>query len=141
MRSPRCTRKQSNGPGTAPTAFWTKRSRSYHVVVAGDHRAADDVGVAAEVLGRRVHDEVGAELERALVGRRGERVVDRDERAAAPRATTPSMSITFSSGLVGLSTQISRVSSRTAALERVEVGLVDEVVRRPQRLSTLSTRR
>ncbi len=82
--------------------------------VAGDDGAADDVGVAAEVLGRRVHDEVGAELERPLVDRRGERVVDGDERALRLRATTPSMSTTLSSGLVGLSTQISRVSSRTA---------------------------
>ena len=49
----------------------------------GDHDAADDVGVAAEVLGRGVHDEVGAELERALVDRRRERVVDRDERVRA----------------------------------------------------------
>ena len=28
VRSPRWTRKQSNGPGTAPTEFWTKRTRS-----------------------------------------------------------------------------------------------------------------
>ena len=82
--------------------------------VAGDHDASDDVRVAAQVLGGGVHDEVGAELQRALVGRRGERVVDRDQGVAPRRATTCSMSTTLSSGLVGLSTQISRVSSRTA---------------------------
>ena len=38
------------------------------------------------------------------------------------------MSTTFSSGFVGVSTQISRVSGRTRALQRVEVGLVDHVV-------------
>ncbi len=42
---------------------------------------------------------------------------------------TPSMSTTFSSGLVGLSTQISRVSSPHRPLERGEIGLVDEVER------------
>ena len=50
--------------------------------VAHDHRAADRVGVPAEVLGHRVHHGVGAELQRALVDRRGERVVDGDERVA-----------------------------------------------------------
>ena len=42
------------------------------------------------------------------------------------------MSITLSSGLVGVSTQISLVSGRSAARDRVEVGLVDEVVGEPE---------
>ena len=46
---------------------------------------ADDVGVAAEVLRGRVHDDVGAERERLLQVRRGERVVDDDARAALVR--------------------------------------------------------
>ena len=50
------------------------------VVVDGDE-AADDVAVAAEVLRGRVHDDVGAERQRLLQVRRGERVVDDDERA------------------------------------------------------------
>ena len=97
------------------------------LAVAGDDHAADHVGVAAEVLGRRVHDDIGARLQRPLVDRSGERVVDRDQGAAAP-ATTPSMSTTLSAGLVGLSTQISCVSSVDRALQGGEVGLVDEVV-------------
>jgi hypothetical protein len=48
------------------------------VGIARDRGAADRVGVPAEVLRRRVHDEVGALLEQALVDRRGERVVDRE---------------------------------------------------------------
>ena len=53
-------------------------------VVRADE-AADDVRVAAEVLRRRVEDDVGAEVERVLeVGRR-ERVVDDDERARRVR--------------------------------------------------------
>ena len=57
------------------------------VEALGDRRvvrrdeAADDVGVAAEVLRRRVDDDVGAERERLLQVRRRERVVDDDERA------------------------------------------------------------
>ena len=44
------------------------------------------------------------------------------------RSTTAAMSTTFSSGLVGVSTQISLVSGAHRPLERVEVGLVDHVV-------------
>ena len=54
------------------------------VVVRGDE-AADHVAVAAEVLRRRVHDRVGAELERLLEVRRGERVVDDEQRADGVR--------------------------------------------------------
>ena len=44
-------------------------------------RAADDVGVAVEILRRRMHDDVGAERDRLLQRRRQKRVVDDDERA------------------------------------------------------------
>ncbi|MET3800160.1 hypothetical protein ABID70_000115 [Clavibacter michiganensis] len=50
-------------------------------VVVEDHGAAEHVGVPAEVLGRGVHDDVGAERERLLEVRRGEGVVD-DDRGA-----------------------------------------------------------
>ena len=53
------------------------------VVRAGE--AADDVGVPAEVLRRRVHDDVGAELERLLEVRRREGVVDDEQRAGGVR--------------------------------------------------------
>ena len=59
-----------------PTAFCTKPMPSAELVVVGGDEPADDVGVAAEVLGGRVHDDVGAERERLLQVRRGERVVD-----------------------------------------------------------------
>ena len=48
---------------------------------AVDDHAADGGAVPAEVLGRRVHDDVGAQLDRADQVRRGDRVVD-DERDA-----------------------------------------------------------
>ena len=79
---PRRTRKLSK-------AGWRRRwrsagtpSRSRSAGVADDERAADDVGVAVQVLRRRVHDEVGAELERPLEVRRHERVVDGEQHAA-----------------------------------------------------------
>ena len=52
------------------------------VVVDGDE-PADDVAVTTEVLRRRVHDDIGAERDRLLQVRRGERVVDDDEGAPA----------------------------------------------------------
>ena len=79
--------------------------------------AADDVGVAAEVLRRRVDDDVGAELERALEVRRRERVVDDEQRAGLVRGVGGrAMSTMFSIGFDGVSTQTMRVrSSRCAA--------------------------
>src|SRR5665213_133130 len=52
-----------------------------------EHGAADRRAVAADVLRRRVHDDVGAVLDRAQQVRRGERVVD-DQRNA-PRMRDP----------------------------------------------------
>ncbi len=45
-----------------------------------DERAHDDVRVAVDVLGERVHDNVGAEEERGGVERGQEGVVDEHER-------------------------------------------------------------
>ena len=97
---------------------------------ARDHHASDDVGVAAEVLGRRVHDGIGAELERPLVGGRRERVVDRDERAALAR--DHGLDVDHVQQRVGraLDPDQPRLGS-DCALERVEVALVDEVVAQP----------
>lgn len=54
--------------------------------VVADHRdAADHVRVAVEVLGGRVHDDVGAQAERALQHRRGKGVVDHDQQAVLAR--------------------------------------------------------
>ena len=80
------------------------------VVVHGDE-AADDVGVAAEVLRGRVHDDVGPQAERLLqVG--VAKVLSTT--TSAPRswasAATASMSMQVSSGLVGVSSQTMRVS-------------------------------
>jgi hypothetical protein len=53
--------------------------------VAGDQRTADHVGVPAEVLGRRVHHDVGTERDGLLQVRRGEGVVDDQQGAGLVR--------------------------------------------------------
>ena len=61
--------------------------------------------------------------------------------APPDRATTAAMSTTFRSGLVGVSTQMSRVSSRIAAASASRSVWSTIVYSRPHRASTLSTRR
>ena len=83
----------------------------------GHQGPADHVGVPAQVLGRGVDDQVGPELERLLQERGGEGVVDRAQRPGGMgRLGRPAMSTTPSSGLVGVSTQTSRVSDLMACL-------------------------
>ncbi len=53
------------------------------VLRGADHeRAPDHVGVTADVLGGGVHDDVGPECQRVLQVRRGEGVVDDQQRTA-----------------------------------------------------------
>ncbi len=80
---PRRTSHASNGPDTAPIAFWWNASSSPSVGVLDHQRAADDVGVPAEVLRGRVHDDVGAEGRAAAAGRARRRCCRRP--AARPR--------------------------------------------------------
>ena len=80
-------------------------------VVHGDE-AADHVRVAAEVLRRRVDDDVGAELERALEVRRGERVVDDYEGAGRVGGLGRLADVDHvQEGFVGVSSQTMRVRS------------------------------
>ena len=87
----------------------------------GDHGAEEDVAVAGEVLGHRVHDDVGAELERPLEQGGGEGVVDdgRARRARGPRPSSVGRSATSSSGLVGDSSQSRSAPSRAASTASV----------------------
>ena len=97
----------------------------------GNRRAADDVGVAAEVLGRRMHDEVGAELQRALVDRRRERVVDGDERAALARHDAGDVDDVQRRVGRRLDPDQARLLAHRP-LEGVEVRLVDQVIADPE---------
>ena len=112
------------------------RDRVVRVTATPDDR----VGVAGQVLRRRVEHDVGAERQRPLDGRRGERVVDHDQRPPAalgrapldgPAATAP-MSTVLRSGFVGVSNQTSRVRSESAS-HRASVarGEVDELESTP----------
>ena len=97
------------------------------LVVGGDQRAADDVGVAADVLGGGVQHDVGAERERRLQVRRGERVVDDEpgpglvgdvgQRRRCRRCPA--------AGWWASRTRSARVSGRSAARSAVDVGEVD----------------
>ena len=72
--------------------------------------------MAADVLGRRVHDDLRAERERLLKIRRCKGVVDGDQSGSGRRsAAIAAMSTSLSSGLVGVSTQKSFVLGWTAA--------------------------
>jgi hypothetical protein len=105
---PRWVSQASNGPLTAPIAFWWNRSRSASRRRSTTSAPPITVGVAAEVLGGRMDDDVGAEGQRLLKVRGGERVVP-------PRAWRPGrgpaghrgqVRSSLSSGFVGVSTQI-----------------------------------
>ena len=89
---PRSTSQQSNGPATAPIAFWWKRIRSaasskpaHRDRLTQHDGAADDVAVPTGILGRAVGDDVGAQVERALQVCRGEGVVDDEQRPGVVR--------------------------------------------------------
>ena len=87
VRSPRSASQTSIGPAIAPCRVrWVEQplrgGRGRPPWRGVTTAPSSDVAVAGEVLGHRVHDDVGAELERALEQRRGEGVVDDGEHAA-----------------------------------------------------------
>ena len=84
MASDRCSSHVSNGPGAAP-ACERRASALRPVRVARADHAEQQVGVAGQRLGRAVYRDVGAQVERLLAERRGERVVDRQAGARGVR--------------------------------------------------------
>ena len=127
VRRPRCTRKAVERAGHGADRLLHEAHLLVEVGVAHDHRAADDVGVPAEVLRRRVHHGVGAVLERALVDRSGEGVVDRDERVAPARHHGGDVDDVEQRVGRRLDPDQPRVVGHRGG-ERVEVGLVDHRV-------------
>ena len=118
-RAARGTRPSA--PGTAPSTSRRRSQRLRERRVGGHHGAHQQVGVPAEVLRRAVHDDVGAELQRPLEQRRGERVVDR---RAAPRGrgrrrASAGRSATSISGFVGVSSHSSAAPSHAASVASV----------------------
>ena len=92
--------------------------------VAHADRAEQHVRWPLSALVPRQHREVGAVVERPQAERRGDRVVDRQQRAArrAQRPTTASRSTTSSFGFEGVSTQTSVAPSAAATIASVSVG-------------------
>ena len=86
-------------------------------IVADDRDAADHVGMAVEIFGGRMHDEIEAVFERALQIRTGKSIIgERSGFSSRAMSATRFRSTILSSGLVGVSTQISRVFGRIAAV-------------------------
>ena len=82
VRRPRSTSQELKGEATAPRSVADVDRPLVQVVPAReDQRAALHVAVAAEVLGGRVQDHVGAQLEGPLQRGGGEGVVDQRQRA------------------------------------------------------------
>ena len=67
-----------NGLSDGPVLRMIGCSLSRMNSLAAQDRAAQGAALAVDVLGRGVHDDVGAELERPLQHRRGEGVVEHD---------------------------------------------------------------
>ena len=108
------------------------------LVVVRRDEAADDVGVTAEVLRARVHDDVGARARAAAAGTASRTCCRRRpaHRARARPRATAAMSTTVSSGI---GRRLDPHDARLVAprrLERVRVGEVDRGPRRCPRART-----
>ena len=128
VRSPRCTRKQSSGPGTAPTESCVKRTASCS---AGSATTTAPPTVS-EWPPRYLVVECTAAPAPHSSGRWLTGVANVLSTATSTSDPTSSItagrSITLSVGFVGVSTQTSFVSGRTRGADRVDVALVDHVV-------------
>jgi hypothetical protein len=76
---------EAAGQGTGELAVHPDPRPEREVGISDDEGPRDDVVMTVEILGRRVHHEVGAERQRLGVDRRGNGVVDRDQGAARVR--------------------------------------------------------
>ena len=82
VRRPRRASHASAGPGDRAVHGAVAVQPPASAASRGDRGAEHDVGVAGQVLGHRVHDDVRAVVERPLHQRRREGVVDGHQRAA-----------------------------------------------------------
>src|SRR5690606_21765573 len=87
---------------------------------------------AVEVLGGRVHDDVGTVLERALQHRRGEGVVGHDQQAVLPGDRADRLQVDDLQGRVGRGFDPHQLRPRRdRGLEGGRVGQVDEAEVQP----------
>ena len=85
VASERCAATPRTARRSRPRECASAAASSASPASRTDDRAEQHVRVPASVLVRAHHREVGAEVERALAERRGERVVDRQQRARRVR--------------------------------------------------------
>ena len=99
------------------------------------HGAGQDVGVAADELRRRFGHEVGAELDRPAEVRRGERVVDDQQRSVAVGDLRERRDVDDHDRRIRdrLDVQDARRGGRQGGVDRGEIGGVDERRHDPQR--------
>ena len=130
VRMPRITSQQSNGDGTAPAAFWWKRSRSSR----SSRRVASRPLITSEWPERYFVAECMTTSAPSSSGRWMNGVAKVlsttvSAPAVAAMRATALMSTTLRSGLVGVSTQTMRAGGTAGQrrAERVEVAQVDRI--------------
>ena len=97
---PRSTRKAANGPSVAPVSIWAERTAAMR---SRDPTTAPAITsrVTRQVLRPRLHHEVGAVLERPADRRRGEGVVDGQQRPVPVRDLGERRQVGEDAGRVG----------------------------------------
>ncbi len=112
----------------APPTFTIASARIRSISAAApDHDAAHRVAVAVDVLRERVHDEVGAQRERALQHRGGERGVDAAQRARLVRDPGDRLDVGDPGARVGRRLDVHEPRLRPDGRpDGVEVGGVDQ---------------
>jgi hypothetical protein len=128
--SPRVVSQASIGAETGPDGELDEADLLGELLVLDDDGPAAGIGVPADVLGRRMDHDVGAEGQRLLQVRGGEGVVD-DQQAPAAWAISAiaAMSVIFIIGFDGVSTHTMRVfppatAARTASRSAMSTALL-----------------
>jgi len=113
---------------TPRTALMRSREPAVDALAGAGHGASDDVGVAAEPLGGRLHHQIDAELDGPTQVWRGERVVHHHDRAVAVSQLSEAREVGHHDGGIGdgLGIEQSRGGSCQLGLDSVEVGRIDE---------------
>ena len=116
-------------------AEFSRLTQDVQVGVAADDRGAEEqVGVAADGLGGAVDDDVGAEFQRALQQRRGERVVHDAEQRSLARGGAQAGKVGDAEQWIGRRLQPEDARSFAGREDRVGVGDVDQPHLRSTRL-------
>ena len=123
---PRSTRNAANGPSVAPVSIWAERTAA---MSSRDPTTAPAITsrVTGQVLRPRLHHEVRAVLERPAHGRRGEGVVDGQQRPVPVRGLGEGRDVGEHAGRVGDGLDVEDAGPRGGqrGLDGRDVGGVD----------------